>query len=405
MQRWLKLASHLPEFGIEPVIFTPENPAFHLQDKSLLEEVPAGIQVWKRPIWEPLRLLGNRGLPIQGQVLEKKKKTPADKLLVYLRASFFIPDPRVFWVRPAVKFLLPKLRKNNIDTVITTGPPHSMHLIGLALKERMDIRWVADFRDPWSKWDILDKLGVSGRARSKHEALERKVIENADLLITVSPSWEADFRSLGAAKSFVLTNGFDKKTEKTGAAATGRFRLSHIGMLNEMRNPLVLWQTLAELCGEDRQFSTDLEIYLAGIPSEKVTASIRSFPELSGKLVVDGYLSHEGALRAMSNSALLLLLTNESSNAKGHIPGKLFEYLSVERPVLAMGDPEGDSAKILLQTNAGRCVSYGDAASLRREIMARYADFKAGKKLKTQGTSQYSRRSLALKLAMRLNEL
>lgn len=405
VQRWLKLAAHLPEFGIEPVIFTPENPAFNLRDISLLKDIPPGLEVWKFPIWEPVKLLGKANQPFQGQVLEKKKKGFLDRMTIFLRATLFIPDPRLFWVRPSVNFLQKMIETNEIGTVITTGPPHSMHLIGRGLKQKTGVKWVADFRDPWSQWDILDKLGVKGWARRRHQVLERKVIKDADLLITVSPSWEADLKALGATKTFVLTNGFDRVSPQESVEShAGNFIISHIGMLNEMRNPRGLWLALAQLCQDHPEFASDLKIYLAGIPSEKVTASIEAYPELKEKLVVDGYLSYDDANKKMRRSGILLLVMNDSQNAKGHIPGKLFEYLAAERPVLAIGDPEGDSAGILRETRAGHCHRYDDVTAIKNDIQQRYLDFKAGKRFKPVTIDKYSRRTLAMKLAERLKE-
>ena len=406
VQRWLKLAAHLPEFGIEPVIFTPENPAFNLRDSSLLKDIPPGLEVWKFPILEPFKLLGKANQPFQGQVLENKQKGVWDKLIIFLRANLFIPDPRLFWVRPSVRFLQKMIETNEIGTVITTGPPHSMHLIGLGLKQKTGVKWVADFRDPWSKWDILDKLGVKGWARKRHRALEKKVIEKTDLLITVSPSWDADFKALGATKSFVLTNGFDRIAPQAAVeSGAGSFVIAHVGMLNEMRNPQALWAALAQLCQDHPGFAADVKIYLAGIPSEKVTASIESYRELKEKLVVDGYLSYDEANEKMRRSAVLLLVMNDSQNSKGHIPGKLFEYLAAERPVLAIGDPEGDSAGILRETRAGHCHRYDDVVAIKNDIQQRYLDFKAGTHFKPVAIDMFSRRNLAMKLAEKLKSI
>ncbi|MEQ8685216.1 MAG: glycosyltransferase [Imperialibacter sp.] len=407
VQRWLKLSSHLPEFGIEPIIFTPENPAFSLKDDTLTREVADNLEVWKFPIWEPLKYFGKEGQPRQGQVLEKKKKGLLDTFLIWARATFFIPDPRVFWVRPSVRFLAPMIKSNNIDLVITTGPPHSMHLIGMNLQKKTGVKWVADFRDPWSQWDILDKLGVKGWARKRHSFLEQKVIKNCDLLITVSNAWAADFSRLGATKTFVLTNGYDEhslESEKPTVPG-GKFRLAHIGMLNEMRNPLVLWEVLSELCVENREFAAGLEIYLAGILSDQVITSIETFPELKGKLVVDGYLSHGSARRAMKTSTVQLLVMNDSGNAKGHIPGKFFEYLEAKRPILAIGDSSGDVAKIIEDTGAGACLGFNDKVGIRRELEKQFADFKTDRPFAPKHFDKYARRSLAMKLSNRLFEI
>jgi len=406
VQRWLKLATHMPEFGIEPIIFTPENPAFDLQDQSLSDEVPENMEVWRFPIWEPLQLFSKKRKPLQGQVLEQEKKSLFSKVLIWVRAFFFIPDPRVFWVRPSVRFLEPMIDSNKIDIVITTGPPHSMHLIGRQLKRKTGVKWVADFRDPWSEWDILDKLGVNGWARKRHREIEGKVLKEVDLLITVSESWCKDFGRLGATKSFVLTNGFEPSAAVEGTrTSSAKFIVAHVGMLNEMRNPTMLWESLSELCSESIDFARSMEIYLAGILSEKVINSIKSFPELSNKLVVDGYLTHASARRAMQNSQLLLLIMNDSANAKGHIPGKVFEYLEARRPILAVGDPDGDTAAILTKANAGTCISFQDKPKMKACLQKVYEDFNLQKPFEPKGIDQFSRRSLAMKLSSELFKL
>lgn len=406
VQRWLKLSGHLPEFGVEPIIFTPENPAFSLKDDSLEREVPQDMEIWKFPIWEPFNLFGRGKQLKQGQVLEKENKSVWDRLAIWARANLFIPDPRVFWVRPAVSFLLPMIKSNHIDAVITTGPPHSMHLIGLELQKKTGVKWVADFRDPWSEWDILNKLGVKGRAMKRHQKLEQQVIQNCDLLITVSKSWCVDFERLGAKQTFVLTNGYEPSARQEGAAeGDSKFVISHLGMLSEMRNPAALWQAIAELCVENREFAAQLEIYLAGITSKPVIDTIGAYPELKEKLVVDGYLSHQGAIGAMRRSGMQLLITNDSANARGHIPGKLFEYLEARRPILAIGDPKGDAASIIHETQAGACVAFDDVAGIKKEVSARFQDFQKRNVFAPQKIDQYSRRSLAMKLSNKLFQL
>jgi len=407
VQRWLKLSAHLPEFGIEPIIFTPENPAFSLKDETLEKEVADNLEVWKFPIWEPLKYFGKDGQPQQGQVLEKKKKTLVDRLLIWARATFFVPDPRVFWVRPSVRFLAPMIQSNGIDLVITTGPPHSMHLIGLRLQHKTGVKWIADFRDPWSEWDILKKLGVRGLAERRHRKLEQKVISRADLLITVSDSWASDFVRLGATKTFVLTNGFDPEPPGNDkhVVQTEKFRIAHIGMLNEMRNPMVLWEALSDLCVESREFASRLEIYFAGILSEQVIGSIEAYPELKSKLTLDGYLTHKGALRAMKSGTLLLLIMNDSANAAGHIPGKFFEYLEARKPILAIGDPGGDVGKILRETGTGVCLAFQNKAELKGALKEAFADFRSAKSFAPRYIDRYARRSLAMRLSNRLFEL
>ena len=286
VQRWLKFAKYLPEYGWDPIIFTPENPDFDLKDESLANDIPPNVEVLRFPIWEPYsifkKLSGRKELK-QGQVLEGGKKSFLSRMAIWLRGNVFIPDPKVFWVKPSANYISSILETNQIETVITTGPPHSMHLIGLRLKiKNPAITWVADFRDPWSKWDILEKFSMASYAWKKHRKLEQEVIRVADCVLTVSDSWKKDFEQLGAKRVGSITNGFDEADfqEKTKSIPSGKFRISHIGMLNVFRNPEWLWKVLDEMVAAD-EFSSDLEIEFIGILSDDVLKAFEGFAHLT----------------------------------------------------------------------------------------------------------------------------
>ena len=155
VQRWLKFVKYLPDFGIEPIVYCPVNPSYPIVDKSLLAEVSADIKIIKQPISEPYRfanLLSKKDAKqiSSGVIPKTKKQSVVQRLLLYVRGNFFIPDARKNWVKPSVEFLSDYIKDNNIETVVTTGPPHSLHLIGLQLKEQLGVKWLADFRDPWT---------------------------------------------------------------------------------------------------------------------------------------------------------------------------------------------------------------------------------------------------------------
>ena len=353
VQRWLKFAKFLPEFGWEPIIFTPEHPDFNIQDETLEAEVSNSLEVIKLPIWEPYQLfekLTGKKTPSQGLITSDKKKSLLTNLALWIRGNFFIPDPRKFWVKPSVKFLLDFIERNEIDVVVTTGPPHSMHLIGLELKKKLDIKWVADFRDPWSKWDMLESFKLSSIAKKKHQLLELAVLKNADDVITVSETWAMEFEKILPRNYHVITNGFDeddfqgvKKEEQTDV-----FVISHFGLINNFRNPLALWEALKKI-----KAALKIEVRLYGMIEPSIIDSITSDPVLNSMVDIRPSISHKEVIQAYADSDLLLLLLNDSENAKGHIPGKLFEYLASNRPILALGPTDGDAAKIIKNTNSG----------------------------------------------------
>ena len=154
VQRWLNFVKYLGEFDVEPVVYAPQNPHYPILDEDLLQQIPTGVEVIKQPVKEPYRLAGmfskKKTRRISSGIISEKSPGIIEKLMLYIRGNYFIPDARVGWVKPSVKFLKDYLKEHSFDTIITTGPPHSLHLIGLQLKEISGIRWIADFRDPWT---------------------------------------------------------------------------------------------------------------------------------------------------------------------------------------------------------------------------------------------------------------
>lgn len=411
VQRWLKFTRYLPEFGWDPVVFTPENPAFDQKDESLLKEVSADVEVLRFPIWEPYgifkKLSGKKELK-QGQVLEEGKQGVLSKLAIWVRGNLFVPDPRVFWVKPSVDYLSSILKTNQISTIVTTGPPHSVHLIGMKLKmQNPGLKWVADFRDPWSQWDILKQFRMLPFIWVKHRKLEQQVFKVADRLITVSKSWQRDFKSLGARRSVVITNGYDVDVDQVLAdQKTQKFVISHLGMLNKLRNPLALWQALEQLIAEDEVIGGDLSLRLTGILSKEVLETIAAFPKLNACLHMENSVPHEQVYQVYRESAVLLLILNQSENAKGHLPGKLFEYISAKKPILALGLPLSDAAEILKETGLGKTIDWNDQTQIKAYLSVLYEQWKSGNIDSHEvDISKYSRRALTGQLAALLNEL
>ena len=210
VQRWLKLSKYLYKENYNLIVYTPLGGVYPLKDETLLKYIPSGVKVLRKKIFEPQKLLSffTKKKPAS-DVLIKDKPSILNKILVWLRANIFIPDSRCFWIKPSVNFLDKYLKKNSIDLIISTGPPHSMHLIALALKHKHNVKWIADFRDPWTYIEYFDKLPLLSFVRKKHKDLEKKVLKIADLILSVSPSWSHQLHILGARKTFTLTNGYD----------------------------------------------------------------------------------------------------------------------------------------------------------------------------------------------------
>ncbi|WP_339877662.1 glycosyltransferase family 4 protein [uncultured Algoriphagus sp.] len=406
VQRWLKFAKYLPEAGWEPVIFTPENPDFDLKDETLEKEISKELEVIKFPIWEPYQLLDRiRGKKEShpGRVLEQKEHSFMEKAAIWLRSNLMVPDPRVFWVKPSVKFLTELIQKGQFQAIITTGPPHSMHLIGRDLKRKTGIFWLADFRDPWSQWEFLDKLPMQNQIRNKHKKLEQEVLSEANVVTTISPTFQHDLEKLANRKINLLTNGFDDsdipQNFSIGEKKAGSLHLVYTGIIDSIRNPMPLLKAMKE------EFSKELgEVIFTfvGRVSDQVREEIGADSWLSAHVVFAGYVSHQEVFGFYEKADALALILTNTKNAKGNIPGKLFEYIATTLPILALGDPEGDSAKILEKSEAGEVFNHSDHVAI--QVSLRKLFERSGEADPATGIDQYSRRNLSLQLAKLLDE-
>ncbi|WP_236636905.1 glycosyltransferase [Sinomicrobium soli] len=403
VQRWLKFVKYLPDFGVEPVVYVPENPSYPVVDSSFEKEVPPGMEVLKHPVFEPYAFASwfsgrKKTREISSGVIADKKQSFAEKLMLWVRGNFFIPDARVFWVKPSVRFLKSYLEKENIRVIITTGPPHSLHLIGMRLKKQCGVHWIADFRDPWTTIGYHRKLKLSHYARKRHEALEKEVLHTADRVVATSFTTADEFREKSGRAVEVITNGYDPTY--TGAVVPDEtFTIAHIGSLLTERNPVMLWEALAELASEHKDLAANLVLKLAGTVSPEVTDTIRRCG-LEPYVRPEGYVSHEEALRLQRAASVLLLIEIDRPETRAIIPGKLFEYLDARRPVIAIG-PEGwDVTRIMEETGMGPTYTYGQKEMVKTRIFRCYERFLRHKHAMTpSGLQKYSRRSLANRMA------
>jgi hypothetical protein len=380
VQRWLKFITYLPKDKFDIHVVVPENPDYPSTDDSLKGEMPSGINIIKVPIKEPTRfikkLFGAKTKQLQRGFIEKKPGF-LEKLLLWIRGNYFIPDARISWVNQVVKKLNTDSDFAKADFLITTGPPHSVHLIGLWLKESKfsNIKWWADFRDPWTTIGYHKSLKLSKSSAAEHLRLEREVLTKADHIIVTSPSTKTEFESKTENPITVITNGFDIEINRL-EQPKGKFSISHIGTLLADRNPKILWKTLSAILKDNSNFSADLEIKLAGNISENVLQSIRS-AGLESYVNHMGYVSHDRAVELMFTSQVLLLIEINDRDARVIIPGKLFEYLASRRPIIAIGPADSDIEKILESTESGCYFTY-ECYNLKARILKEYTAYKKG---------------------------
>lgn len=365
VQRWMNFALQLKEKGWEPIVLTPENPQFEIRDEKLVDRVKK-IQTIKLPIWEPFnlfhKLTGNKDRKNvqQGLVLEKSEPSFKDRLMVWVRGNLLVPDPRTFWVKTAAKRAIKEIEEQEIGTIITTGPPHSIHLVGRKVKRATNIKWLADFRDPWSKWDVLKKLKTSSFVLDIHERMERSVLKEADIKTTVSKRLAEAFGGID-----ILHNGITVSNQSTVEPNDSHFTIGYFGMLNELRNPRQLWHLLDQMCRENQVFANKLRLRIGGIVSESIKNEIGELNELKEKVEFLGYLPHETIQEEYRKCNMLLLLLNKSDNSEWILPVKFFEYLAANRLILGLGERRSDLGDIMNDKDVGEILSYSELSSIR----------------------------------------
>ena len=405
VQRWVKFTKYLTRLGWDCIVYTPENPEQLARDESLLAEVAPEVKVIRKPIREPYEIYrrifkpaakGSGVNPVNSQ-----KKSFTQKLALALRGNLFVPDPRRSWVAPSVRFLSKYLKENPVDAVVTTGPPHSMHLIGMRLKKRIGVRWIADFRDPWTEMFSFKHLSLFPWTAARHRSLESRVLRSADAIIAVTPPVRDDFAARTGKPVYLLTNGYDAEDFEGTAPPLPRdtFTLVHTGLFASDGNPLCLWDALARKCSESRAFKQQLRIRLSGKTDPEILESLR-LRGLEDNVEDLGYLPHYQTVAEQRRASVLMLpLRREPEYAKV-LPGKIFEYLAARRPVLGIGQEGGAAARLLSENGAGVMYDWDRTEPVYNFIESCWERHLSGDEAPTTGNiEQYSRRSISIRLS------
>ena len=361
-------------YGWEPIVYTVDQKHDKNGDQSVMKDVPEGIEVLKCPIIEPFQIFQNimafgKSKKVQpGFVNAKKGGGKFRKLMFWIRGNFFIPDARKFWINPSVRYLNKYLKENPVDLLVSTGPPHTTHVIAQRVKRATGVKWLADFRDPWTNIDFYKELQLSEWADEKHHRMEKEVLTQADKVTTVSWNWGKELEEIGGKPVTVITNGFDDDDFESGGEVTTDFLILHAGSMNKDRNPYILWRALGRMCKDNAKFAAKLKIELIGAVDYMVIKEINE-NGLKDYVTLIDRLNHDEVIAKQCSCAVLLLALNDTPNISGVVPGKLFEYLRANRPILTIGDKSGDSAKIITKTNHGVTVGFTDEAEVESTNM------------------------------------
>ena len=420
VQRWVKFAKYLPQEGWQPVIYTPENPEYTAIDHTLEAEIPHSVEIIRRPITEPYdiyRKLMGKGASTDmktltagasgGAVTEisSGRKSFKQRLSLWIRGNLFVPDPRVGWVKPSVRFLKKYLAEHPVDVIVTTGPPHSMHLIGQRLHKELGIPWIPDFRDPWSRMYYLKHLPMSARTWRRLRAMEQSVLDDCSTVLAVTPLVQEEFQAQTKTPVAMITNGYDGGDFDQAVEPDGFFNVVHTGLFAADGNPLNLWKALGLKAWADADFKAALRLRLVGKVDREVYDAIAE-AGLKDNVIDLGYRDHLTAVREQLAATVLVLPLRNDPEYRPILPGKLFEYLASRRPVLGIGQEDGAMARVLADTGAGVTAGWDNLEATRDFIDKAWEQFKAGGVPPVQGDiDRFSRRSLTRELAALLERV
>ena len=412
VQRWVKFAKYLPSEGWQPVIYTPENPEQLAVDESLAAEVPEDAEIVKTRIIEPyelykrvLRRSGHSKEAVEVNPVNAQNKSLLQKAAMWIRGNLFRPDPRCLWIGPSVRFLKKYLAEHPVDLIVSTGPPQSMHMIGLRLSRETGLPWIADFRDPWTKIFYFKHLSMTSATEKWHRKMEKKVLDEASAVVAVSPLVQQEFQEMTDTPVELITNGFDECdfsseqcTEAYGGASE-EFIITHTGLFAADGNPTVLWDVLAEKYRTDEIFKKLLRIKLIGKTDDQILKALTD-RGLEDSMINMGYQPHSVAVEQQRQASLLILPLRKEPEYKAVLPGKLFEYLASQRPILGIGQSDGAMAMIVNETRTGTVIDWEDRKGLTQYIEQCWERHLEGR-LSTEGAdlSRFTRRSLTRRMA------
>ncbi len=415
VQRILKFVKYLPEYGWMPIVLTARDGDYLAIDETLVKDIPDGTRVetvTAREFYDVYRKATGKKkqetLPV-GAYVTNESDSLMERLAKWVRVNVLVPDARFSWIRPFTKAALKIIEQENIDVLLSTSPPQSVQVAAWRIRKASNIPWVADYRDPWTEIFFYQNMKRNALAKGLDEYLERRAIENADKIITVSNQIAKRFRErFPDIDCKMIPNGYDVSDipAERPEITHGKFRIGYIGNLMALQNPEILWQVLAELASEDKQFRDDVQLHFTG----KVDVDARRQIEQLGLLdltVYESYVPHPVAVeRMMTSSALLFILPNTPDN-KGVLTGKLFEYIASGRPLLAIGPSDGDASQIIHDVDGGRMCDFDDRAALKARVRELYEAWKSGMLTDMapdmKRTSQFERKAQAGELAKLLD--
>lgn len=408
VQRWVKFVKYLPKFNIEPIVLTVDSDyaAYPLLDDSLFKDVDTGLEVSRTKSFEPLNLYSkvspNKEIPYGGFANEENPGV-FQMISRFIRGNFFIPDARIGWNNFAFRKAMELIRKYNIDTVITSSPPHSTQLIGLKLKQELGIHWIADMRDPWTDIYYYKKMFHTSLAKKLDRRKEYDVLMNADKIIVVSDSIKRLFNKKITDKNndkiVVIPNGFDDiDFTNSDIVPNDNFTITYTGTIADNYNIDGFIKALISF--KERNTDARIQLKFVGHVSKKYHTMLES-SLLNNICVFHNHVDHDSSISFLQKSDSLFLAIPNVPHNDGILTGKLFEYLASQKPVIGVGPVDGDASSIISECKAGEMFNYDAVDEIEKYIETLYREWQDSKSVKLTDSRylKYTRENLTKKLA------
>lgn len=370
IHRVLAWVRYLPGCGWESEVFTL--PLDYRRedelDRSTLELIPNDGRVRRiAPIW-PRRIPRSRTVNAQIAGSEVSAQPLGWAAASVLKKAFLIPDARILWVPPAFASLTASHWKRPFDAVLSTSQQNSSHVAGLLASRFLHLRWVADLQDPWrSPWVSPNPLLQERVDR----AIARAVLRRSNAITVISTNVRRSLeQGYGAppSKIEVIPNGFEPSASEPRKSRDGadRFTIVHTGRFYGRRTPALFLRTVDSIVRRHPEIAARLLVRFIGSFDDASAAAVAPYAARSWLEVVKP-VPHADSLGAQAGADLLLLIPGEDSMS---MPGKIFEYLNAERPLLCLASDDSDAAMLLRELNTGVVIHPSDSESLERYLLA-----------------------------------
>jgi len=410
VQRILKFVKYLSGLGWTSVILTVDKGNYPALDYSLVDEIPEGCCVYKTKNREPDILYkkfvgGDTQKPIPVGVLAARNKVGIKQRLAHwIRMNIFLPDAKIFWKSNAMREGKKIIRSEHPDIILSSSPPPTVHLIAKNLAKWANLKWIADFRDPWSQIHYYAE-GRSKLSSVMDRKIERKTLQQADQIICVSKQFAELLETENDENIAIIPNGFDRSDFVYTYERSDKFRITYIGGINENRFYPSFFRNVRNLIETDHELAERMEILIGGSVAPVIEHELREMYKGRENLKFMGYLDHKVAIELMTQSDILMLFLEKVQKYEGHIPGKLFEYLATGNYILGIGPAGGESAEFIKKFNAGTFISA--ESDISDIINEQFRNWKQGSRPQAnlEEINKYNRENLSIRLVEQLEKL